>query len=377
VFIDKILLRDYRNYHQESVIFHRNANIIIGENAQGKTNLLEAVYFCAFGKSFRLSKDEDLIAQGAEAFRVKILFYKQGREQTIDIAYRKDSKKQVLLNGVPLKSLMELIGSLNVVLFSPEDLKLVKGGPSERRRFIDRELSHLNRRYMSDLIQYHRILNQRNKLLKSMQYKPQLKETLSVWDDQLANLGASIIVKRKKFIDQLGELAKLFHLQLTNNQEKIDLYYFTGIFEKSSFDYDKIVEEFKIQLSKFQDRDIKYGVTSFGPHKDDLVIEIDGKDSRKFASQGQQRTIALSLKLSQIKLVELEIGESPILLLDDVMSELDLKRQQQLIDSIKGIQTILTTTDLQGLDHKKMVPFSLTEISKGAVLSCREVEHDD
>lgn len=377
MYIKQIILKDYRNYTQDKIEFVTKSNIVIGKNAQGKTNILEAVYFCAFGKSFRTTKDTELIKKGSVAFRIRIDFFKNNRDQIIDIIYRQDQKKQILLNEVPLKNIIELIGCINVVLFSPEDLKLIKGGPSERRRFLDREISHLSKRYIDDLVNYHKILNQRNKLLKSIFFKPSLKKSLDVWDEQLVQFGINVIRKRADFIDKLDKIAKITHKSLTYGKETISVQYFSSLMTHSTFEYDKIEIEFKKQLINAHEKDIKYGFTSIGPHKDDLIIKIDENDTRKYASQGQQRTAALTLKLSEIKVIEQEIGETPILLLDDVMSELDLERQSLLTQAIKGMQTILTTTDLQGLDQNQIAPFQLIEVEKGAILSCREVQSVD
>lgn len=377
MYIKQIILKDYRNYSEDNINFISKSNIIIGQNAQGKTNILEAIYFCAFGKSFRTTKDIELIRKNSTAFRIKIVYFKNNREQIIDVIYRQDQKKQILLNEVPLKSIIELIGCINVVLFSPEDLKLIKGGPSERRRFLDREISHLSKRYIDDLVSYHKILNQRNKLLKTIYFQPNLKKSLDVWDEQLVHYGVNIIKKRADFINKLDNIAQITHKSLTYGKETISVQYFSSLIAHSKFEYDKIENEFKKQLVNSYEKDIKYGFTGIGPHKDDLIIKIDDNDTRKYASQGQQRTAALTLKLSEIKVIEQEIGETPILLLDDVMSELDLERQSLLTQSIKGMQTIITTTDLHGLDHNEIAPFQLIEVEKGAVLSCQEVRNVD
>lgn len=350
---------------------------MIGNNAQGKTNLLEAVFFAAYGKSFRTTKDIELITYDGPFLRVFVEYEKENRIQTIEIMLRKDKQKQILYNGVPLKKTIDLIGCMNVVLFSPEDLRLIKGGPSERRRFIDREISHLNRVYMDNLLQYHKILNQRNQLLKQAQYKKSLIETIDLWDEQLLDVGMKIIKKRILYTEQLSKITKATHLKITDGKEHIELQYFSSIAEQSTLDYDKIAYGFREKLKKNIDKDIRYGYTQVGPHKDDLVILINGIDARKYGSQGQQRTAALSLKLSEIELIENEIGERPILLLDDVMSELDVTRQQMLMHAVKGLQTILTTTDINGLDQREMAPFKLIEIADGTVIESREVTHVD
>ncbi|MCK8060844.1 MULTISPECIES: DNA replication/repair protein RecF [unclassified Fusibacter] len=375
--IKRVELTNYRNYNKLALDIHQNANVIIGDNAQGKTNLLEALFFAAFGKSFRTSKDQELIKDEEVYFKLHLDFFKNNRDQTIDLILKQDKAKQILLNGVPLKKISELIGSLNVVLFSPEDLRLIKGGPAERRKFIDREISNLNRMYMDNLINYHKILNHRNKLLKSAQFRKSLLDTIDVWDEQLVHYGVKVIMKRMDFIKKLSEVTATTHLEITDGKEILEIDYFTGMIEQSSFDYDRIVYGFKEKLKSCIDKDVKYGFTSVGPHKDDLIIKINGQDARKYSSQGQQRTAALSMKLSEITLIQNELGERPILLLDDVMSELDLTRRQMLMHAIKGLQTIITTTDLTGLDQDQMAPFQVVEIEKGAVLTCREVQHVD
>ena len=275
----------------------------------------------------------------------------------IDIHLKENSPKGIAINKIPIKKASELFGIINVVFFSPEDLNIIKNGPAERRRFIDLELAQLDKVYLSDLTNYNRIVNQRNKLLKDVYDRKDLMETLDIWDLQLVNYGKKIIDRRNKFIVELNEIVGKVHEQLTGGKEHLQIYYEPSV---SSMD-------FETNLIKNREKDIKMKSTSVGPHRDDICFMADGLDIRKFGSQGQQRTAALSLKLSEIEIVKKVINDTPILLLDDVLSELDKHRQNYLLDSISDIQTLITCTGLDDFVNNRFHINKIMHVDNGKV----------
>ena len=327
--IKQLKLKNYRNYESLELKLDDLTNIFYGDNAQGKTNILEAIYLCGTTKSHRGTKDKDLIKFGEEESHIEAIVEKNSVPFKIDIHLKKNSPKGIAINKIPIKKASELFGIINIVFFSPEDLNIIKNGPAERRRFIDLELAQLDKVYLNDLSNYNRIINQRNKLLKDCYNQKELLDTLDIWDIQLVHYGQKIIDRRNKFIIQLNEIIEKVHKQLTGNKESIKIEYEPSIGNLS-------LEE---SLKKNREKDIKFKSTSVGPHRDDICIMVNEIDIRKFGSQGQQRTAALSLKLAEIELVKIITGDTPILLLDDVLSELDKNRQNYLLDSIKDIQT--------------------------------------
>ncbi len=351
MYIKSITIDSYRNYKKVKVDLDPQLNLIIGDNAQGKTNLLESIYFACFGKSFRTSKDSEIIPFDDLYASVHIQMVREnGLEETVEYRIYKGNKKKFLVNGVNITKISELLGTLNVILFYPDDLRLIKDSPQERRRFINRELSQMSKIYCSDLIDYNKILYQRNELLKKLAYKPDLLETMDVWNEQLAEKGSKILSKRYQFCKQLDDISKDIHKKITNGKEELSVAYQSAI----PFDRDITImkENLLSDIHKNTRSDIKRGFSSVGPHRDDLDIKINGINSRSFGSQGQQRTAALSLKLSEIDIVKSEVGEAPILLLDDVMSELDINRQKDLVYMLKDVQAIITTTDINNIvDH--------------------------
>lgn len=368
LFIKSIIIKDYRNYDQLRLNFDRNLNIIIGDNAQGKTNLLEAVYVSGFGKSFRTIKDSELVKFDKKIAHVKVeIEHDNGWQETIEYRINEQSKKEFLINGVNITRISELLGTINLILFYPDDLKLIKDSPVERRKFINRELSHISKLYCSDIIEYNKILNQRNELLKKITFKPDLKDTLDIWDEQLADKGTKIILRRKKFIDDLDRISKEIHASVTDGKETLSVAYNTSV--KNLENYDTIKSDLIFKLGKQIDVDVKRGFTSVGPHRDDLDILINNISIKSFGSQGQQRTAALSLKLSEIEIIKQDVGEYPILLLDDVMSELDLNRQKDLIYTLKNVQTIITTTDVKNLLDEYISASKITNIKNGGILN--------
>ena len=355
--IKQLKLKNYRNYDLLELDFDPSTNILYGDNAQGKTNILESIYMCGTTKSHRGTKDRDMIRFGQEEAHIEAVIDKKGVPFEIDIHLKNNSPKGVAINKMPIRRAIELFGIVNIVFFSPEDLNIIKNGPSERRKFIDLELSQLDKVYLSDLSNYNRIVNQRNKLLKDVYDRKDLIETLDIWDLQLVNYGKKIIDRRNKFIVELNEIVGKVHEQLTGGKEHLQIYY-----EPSASSVD-----FETNLKKNREKDIKMKSTSVGPHRDDICFMADGLDIRKFGSQGQQRTAALSLKLSEIEIVKKVINDTPILLLDDVLSELDKHRQNYLLDSISDIQTLITCTGLDDFVNNRFHINKIMHVDNGKV----------
>ena len=349
--IKSIKLENFRNYENLELSFEKGTNILYGDNAQGKTNVLEAVYLSATTKSHKGSKDKEIIRFGQDEAHIRTNLDKEGMEYRVDMHLKKSKSKGIAVNGQHLKKAAQLLGLLNVVFFSPEDLSIIKNGPSERRRFVDMELCQIDKYYLYNLNQYNKIVNQRNKLLKDFYHNTDIYETLHVWDMQLVTYGKQIIERRKEFVDQLNEIIYGIHKNLSGGREELVIVY----------EPDTEAENFEYELQKFREKDIKYKMTSVGRHRDDFSFVVNGVDIRKYGSQGQQRTAALSLKLSEIELVKKVTGDNPVLLLDDVLSELDSNRQNYLLNNIGNIQTIITCT---GLDEFINNRFSIDKIFK-------------
>lgn len=347
--IKSLKLKNYRNYDLLDLTFDPKTNILYGDNAQGKTNILEALYLTGTTKSHRGTKDRDLIRFGCEESHLETIVNKNGIDFQIDMHLKKNSPKGIAINKIPIRRASELFGIVHFVFFSPEDLNIIKDGPSGRRRFIDLELSQLDKLYLSNLSNYNRIINQRNSLLKELYKQENLMEILDIWDLQLVEYGNKVMERREEFICQVNKIISDIHFKLTGGKEKISI-----IYEKS-------IGTLSLEqaLKKNRERDIRMKSTSVGPHRDDLCFMAENLDIRKFGSQGQQRTAALSLKLSEIELVKKLINDTPILLLDDVLSELDKHRQNYLLDSIHNIQTVITCT---GLDEFVNHRFSINKI---------------
>lgn len=334
--VKSIALKNFRNYKDLYLEFTDGTNILYGNNAQGKTNVLESVYISGTTKSHKGSKDRELIHFKEEESHIRTFVEKNEKTYQIDIHLKKNRSKGIAVNQVPLKKASSLFGILNLVFFSPEDLNIIKAGPMQRRRFLDLELCQLDKIYFSDLANYNKALNQRNKLLKDISYRPELKDTLPVWDMQLLNYGMRIVRRREQFVQKLREIAFEIHRSISGNKEELQIIYEPNTKEA----------EFEEALNKAREKDLKSCQTSVGPHRDDLSFQISQVDIRKYGSQGQQRTCALSLKLSEIELVKKTIHDTPVLLLDDVLSELDSSRQNYLLNRIHDIQTIITCTGL-------------------------------
>jgi len=355
--IKSLELDNFRNYDKLNIHFDEGTNILYGNNAQGKTNVLEAVYLSGTSKSHKGSKDKEMIRFGKEESHIRVFVEKKDKIFQIDMHLKKNRTKGIAINRIPIKKASELFGILNIVFFSPEDLNIIKNGPKERRRFLDSELCQLNKIYLAELTKYNKILNQRNKLLKDIYFRPELKDTLPVWDMQLMEYGRRIIRERFKFVEQLNEIVTDIHFKISGEKERITLGYEPNTGEL----------EFEQELKKSMERDLKLGQTSIGPHKDDLSFRIKDMDIRKFGSQGQQRTCALSLKLAEIELVKKVIKDSPVLLLDDVLSELDSSRQNYLLNNISGTQTIITCTGLDEFVRNRFYMNRTFEVIEGQI----------
>jgi len=355
--IKSIELADYRNYDCLEMNFCKGTNILYGDNAQGKTNILEAIYVSATTKSHKGSKDKEIVNFNKEEAHIRTYIEKEGVDTRVDMHLRKNKSKGIAIDGQKIKKAADLLGLCNVVFFSPEDLGIIKNGPSERRRFVDMELCQLDNFYLYNLNHYNKIVIQRNKLLKDMYMNPDLKETLNIWDMQMVSYGSKIIERRKVFVDQLNEIIYDIHKKLSGGKEEIRIQY----------EPDVTVEEFERKLKYNQDKDIRSKMTSVGPHRDDFSFLIGDVDIRKYGSQGQQRTAALSLKLSEIELVKKITKDTPILLLDDVLSELDSNRQNYLLNSIGDIQTIITCTGLEEFVNNRFEIDRVFKVSNGTV----------
>ena len=366
--IKSLELSNFRNYDFLSMEFDEGTNILYGDNAQGKTNILEAIYVSATTKSHKSCKDKDIINFKEEDAHIRTYLEKDQIETRVDMHLRKNKSKGIAIDGKKINKASELLGILNVIFFSPEDLSIIKNGPSERRRFIDMELCQLDSFYLYNLNHYNKIVNQRNKLLKDLYLNTSLRETLNIWDIQLVSFGSKIIERRKTFINQLNEIIFSIHKNLSGNKEHLKIIYEPEV----------SIEDYEEKLRINQERDIKLKMTTVGPHRDDFSFSVskldenqqpsgDFIDIRKFGSQGQQRTAALSLKLSEIELVKKITKDTPVLLLDDVLSELDSNRQNYLLNSIGDIQTIITCTGLDEFINNRFKINRVYQVNNGRI----------
>ena len=357
MYITTLELKDYRNYDILSMDFSHGINILYGDNAQGKTNILESIYVSGTTKSHRSNKDREIIKLGKDESHIRMFVNRDNVIHKIDMHLKKNKPKGVAINGIPIKKSSELFGIVNIILFSPEDLSIIKNGPAERRRFIDLELCQLDKVYLYNLTSYNKIINQRNNLLKQISFNPKLMDTLSIWDMQLVEYGRKIIERRKLFIEQLNDIVFHIHSKLSGDKEHLIIKYEPNV----------LVEEFESKLQNNLQKDISLKLTNIGPHRDDISFLNDTIDLRKFGSQGQQRTAALSLKLAEIELVKKIIKDKPVLLLDDVLSELDRKRQNYLLNSISDIQTIITCTGLEEFITNRLSLDKIYHVVNGTV----------
>ncbi|MCO7123049.1 DNA replication/repair protein RecF [Ihubacter massiliensis] len=360
MYIKEIQLKDFRNYEQLTAEFHKNVNIFLGQNAQGKTNLLESIYITSMGKSFRTNKDREMIRFGEDFFRVRVKAFKE-EELVVEIAVNQEGKKGIKIDGAKARKMSQLLEQIYIVIFSPEDLRIVKDEPEKRRKFIDRELCQIKPSYYDNLNRYKKALLQRNAYLK----EPRIDEgVLEIWDAELAQYGSQIIAQRNEFIKKLSKISSQIHQGITNHKEYLEIFY-----EPSIQTCENQKQIFIEELQKCRRRDIRNRTTGKGPHKDDLQLKANGIDIRNFGSQGQQRTAALSLKLSEIRLIREETGENPILLLDDVLSELDQERQNFLIRSLSDTQIFITTTEISRQAIQSLGEIRYFNIENGKIIS--------
>ncbi|HLR34655.1 MAG TPA: DNA replication/repair protein RecF [Tissierellales bacterium] len=363
MYVKNLRLINFRNYGSLNIQLNKGVNLFIGKNAQGKTNLLESIYFCSTGKSFKTNSDKDIINFNKNVSYIGALLKSQNKEKLIEIKLDRNKTKIIRINKVELEKHKRLHSGLNVVIFSPEDLRLIKDGPFVRRNFLDMEIIQIKPLYEYNISRYNKILFQRNNLLKSKKNNGQL---LDIFDFQLANIGTEIIIERNKFINDLSYVSNLVHKKLTNNMEDLTLNYITNVTETKNVK-DIIEKDFLYRLKQNRKRDLFKGTTGIGPHRDDIKILINDLDTRSFASQGQQRTAVLSIKLAEVELIKKEKGEYPILLLDDVLSELDEDRRKYLINNFSNLQTIVTSTDVIEIEEMEDIKKKIFYINNGDV----------
>lgn len=360
--LKKIALKNFTNYEDAECELDSNINIFVGENAQGKSNLLEAIYYISTISSSRKNKDRELIKWGREYFSISARFLNRFGDNEVEVKVE-GSKKEVSLNHYKIEKRKEYIGYLITVLFSPEDLYIIKGEPALRRQYLDHELSSTDVEYFLDMNRYKKILEQRNILLKEYPRKSFSYQLMEVWEEQLISHGKRIIAKRIELVEKLKEISRRIHGDITEGQENLDIRYVTDI------DVEDIEGSYRNLLRENRQRDIERGNTGTGPHRDDLEILLNGMSAKKFASQGQQRTISLSLKISELEFIKEKTGEYPILLLDDVLSELDKKRKHKLLEEIEEkVQTIITTTDLNDIESFVLEKGKIINIKDGKVM---------
>ena len=361
-----IRLENFRNYKEQTLEFDEKLNLFLGSNAQGKTNLLEGLFVMGLGKSFRTNNDKEMIAFGQDIGRASsVVVDEDGSETQIEIAYAREGKL-IKVDGIKLDRSVDLLENVYVVVFSPDDLKIIKEGPDNRRRFLDRELCQIKPVYYSDLGNYKKVLKQRNMLLRQNNTDMALFE---VFDEALSDYGLRLVDERKRFTAKLEEISSRIHSEISGGSEELKLSYETGVPSGEGGSLAERKEAYKAKLRKNFDSDVFKGYTGFGPHKDDLKIELNGIDIRLFGSQGQQRTAALSMKLAEIGLIKQETGKNAVLLLDDVLSELDRKRQRFLIEAMSDVQVFITSTEIDE-ELKAMLPSGKSfYISGGNVLT--------
>ncbi|MGL4655003.1 MAG: DNA replication/repair protein RecF [Sarcina sp.] len=343
MYIKSLQLLNYRNYKNLAIELGENVNVFMGDNAQGKTNVLEAIYYCAFAKSHRTNKDKELINVHDEKAFIRLEVAKNRLDKRIDINILKDGKKAISINSIKVSKISELVGTFNVVMFSPEDLRIVKESPGVRRKFIDMELCQLNSKYYYNLVQYNKILVERNTVLKQRNLDEAM---LDVYDMQLAQYGKFIINSRLNYIEKLNFYSENIHRDITSGKEFIEFKYISSV--KNLDDIEQSLIE---QLKTSRRRDIEKRITSVGPHRDDFTILLNNMDAKIYGSQGQQRTAVLTIKFASLRIIKELTGEFPVLLLDDVLSELDFNRKAYILRSIKEIQSIITCTGIEDLTN--------------------------
>ena len=348
MWIKNIKIKNFRNYNQEEINLEKNINIFYGKNAQGTTTIIEAIFLCSLGKSFRAKKDNEMIKLNEENAIVEIEYEKSDRDGKIKIEI--GNKKNIYLNGIKIKKLSELLGNLNIVIFTPDDINILKGGPQNRRRFLDIMISQLRPNYMHILNLYLKTIEQRNKYLRQIKEEHKDENLLEIWDEKLAEYAVKIYEYRKEFIEKIIKKINIIHKNITNGEEQIELEYITECDNKEKY----------LQLLKERRKlDIIKGFTTKGIHRDDFVIYINKKEIKIFGSQGQNRTAMLSLKLAELQVIYDEIGEYPILLLDDFMSELDKTRRKNFLENIEGTQVIITGTEKLDIENLEYLEYNV------------------
>ncbi|WP_096202878.1 DNA replication/repair protein RecF [Bacillus sp. FJAT-45350] len=367
MYIKELYIKSFRNYEEAAITFDNCVNVIMGENAQGKTNIVESIYLLAMSKSHRTSKDKELIGWEKDFARIQGKVERRNGPISLELIVATKGKK-VKLNGLEQRKLSEYIGAMNVVMFAPEDLNLVKGSPQIRRRFIDMEIGQINPMYLYNLAIYQKILLQRNHLLKELQRQGKNRMMLEILTSQLIDAAVKVVQKRFQFVQTLEEWAKPIHEEISRGKEILNIQYKPSLDVSETMDLSKLEEAYNEAFSKLTEKEIQRGTTLLGPHRDDLLFFINDKDVQTFGSQGQQRTTALSVKMAELELIKSKIGEYPILLLDDVLSELDDFRQSHLLNTIQGkVQTFVTTTSVEGIDHKTLNEASTYKVEQGTI----------
>ena len=355
MYLASLKLHDFRNYDDQALAFSPGLNVIFGDNAQGKTNLLEAIHFLATGRSQRTAQDRDLLRQGTTALHLRAHVSRLTGDLTLDLTYASEGRKHLKINGLPEPKIAKLVGRLAVVYFGPDDLQLIKGPPAGRRRFLDIELSQVSASYLHHLQVYSRVLVQRNALLREAVEKGHPPAMLEVWDEQLLGAGAELVARRVHAMTRIAELAAHYHALLADEKEALAVSYQSSAWEAGqSLDVAAIRERLAAELRRVRSEDLRRGQTTAGPHRDDITFRIDGRDARLFASQGQQRTAVLALKFAELGYMRGELDEYPVLLLDDVASELDPSRRHFLLNSVQeDVQSFVTCTDLADLTARE------------------------
>lgn len=359
MYVKKLKLINYRNYENLEIDLGKHVNVFMGDNAQGKTNILEAIYYCGFAKSHRTSKDKELINWNGDISFISVSVAKDRLDKKIDINILKDGKKVIRVNSIKINKIGELFGTFNVVMFSPEDLKIIKDSPGVRRRFIDMELCQLDSKYYYNLVQYNKVMNERNIVLKNKNLD---LDMLDIYDMQLSNFGSYIIEKRLLYLKSLNKYSEDIHKEITSGKEIIEFKYNSTIKNLNN-----IQDEFYETLIKNRKRDVDKGITSHGPHRDDFSVYINNVDTKSFGSQGQQRTAVLTMKFASLRIIKEITGEYPVLLLDDVLSELDFNRKRYILKSINDIQTIITCTGIEDLSDYLDKDSKLFKVKEGIV----------
>ncbi len=361
MYIKYLQLYNYRNYNYLNLELGPSANVFIGDNAQGKTNILESIYYCGFGKSHRTNKDKELIKWNEEKSAISIYIVKKRLDKKIDINILRNGKKGITINSIKIKKISDLIGSFNVVMFSPEDLRIIKESPGVRRRFMDMELCQIDKKYYYSLVQYNKVLQERNVLLRNRNLD---KSMLDIYDIQLATFGKYIFNKRCDYVDKLNQYGSEIHKDITSNKENIYFKYISAVKNK-----DDIEKQLLSLLKEYRQKDMERGTTSVGIHRDDLSIYINKIEVKNYGSQGQQRTAVLTMKFSSLSILRDLTGEAPVLLLDDVLSELDFNRKRYILKSIKDVQTIITCTGVDEIEEYLNQDAKIFKVMDGNIIS--------